>query len=41
MSIQDVCYKQVHKYTRLRKNNWIILDSLGNIYEIYADLTNV
>ena len=39
MAIQDHCYKQVDRYTRLRKQNWIILDSLGNIDEIYDNLT--
>ena len=39
MAIWDLCFKQVHKYARLRKQCWIILDPLGNIYEMYAHLT--
>ena len=34
MAVPDLCFKQVLKYARIRKNNWISLDPLGTIYDI-------
>ena len=37
-AIQDLCFKQLTIIQDLEDNNWIILDPLGNVYEIYANL---
>ena len=37
-AIQDLCFKQLTIIQDLEDNNWIILDPLGNIYDIYANL---
>ena len=39
MAISDLSFKG--KFTSMQdlKNSWIILDPLGTIYEIYANLT--
>ena len=39
MAIEDLCFKQFTSMQDLENNNWIILDPLGNIFEIYANLT--
>ena len=39
MVICDLSLKQFPSIQDLENNNWIILDSLGNIYEIFANLT--
>ena len=39
MAIEDLCFKQCTSMQNLENNNGIILDPLGNIYEIYANLT--
>ena len=34
MAVKGLCSKQIHKY-------WIILGPLGNIYEVYDNLTGM
>ena len=36
MVIQDLFLKEAHKYEDFESNKWVILDPLGNIYDIYA-----
>ena len=36
MALSDLCFKQFLSIQDLENNNWVILNPLGNIYEIYA-----
>ena len=39
MAICDLFLEQFPSMQDLENNNWVILDSLGNIYEIFTNLT--